>query len=53
MLAADSLYKYTGNIDFEFITVNNGSSDGTKEYFESLPNEKKLCFEVNGKQVIY
>ena len=47
VLAVDSLYKYTSNIDFEFITVNNGSSDGTKEYFESLPNEKKLCCEVN------
>lgn len=47
VLAVNSLYKYTSNIDFEFITVNNGSSDGTKEYFESLPNEKKLNFEVN------
>lgn len=46
-LAVESLYKYTSNIDFEFITVNNGSSDGTKAYFESLPNEKKLNFEDN------
>ena len=46
-LAVESLYKYTSNIDFEFITVNNGSSDGTKAYFESLPNEKKLNFENN------
>lgn len=46
-LAVESLYKYTSNIDFEFITVNNGSSDGTKVYFELLPNEKKLNFEDN------
>ncbi|MGL4106567.1 glycosyltransferase family 2 protein [Clostridium sp. LP20] len=46
-LAVDSLYKYTSNIDFEFITVNNGSSDGTKEFFDSLPNEKKINYETN------
>jgi GT2 family glycosyltransferase len=46
-LAVDSLYKYTSHIDFDFISVNNGSSDGTREYFESLPNKKKINFETN------
>jgi GT2 family glycosyltransferase len=46
-LAVDSLYKYTSHIDFEFISVNNGSSDGTKEYLDSLPNKKKISFETN------
>ncbi len=46
-LAVDSLYKYTSHIDFDFISVNNGSSDGTKEYFQALPNNKKINFEVN------
>lgn len=46
-LAVDSLYKYTSHIDFDFISVNNGSSDGTEEYFNSLPNEKKINFKEN------
>lgn len=46
-LAVDSLYKYTSHIDFELISVNNGSSDGTKEYLDSLPNKKKINFEQN------
>ncbi len=46
-LCIDSLYIYTSHIDFELITVNNGSSDGTKEYFDSLPNDKKINFDVN------
>ena len=48
-LAIESLYRNTdfsaGNI--ELITINNGSSDGTEEYFESLPNEKKINYKYN------
>lgn len=43
----DSLYRYTSHIDFELITINNGSTDGTKEYFDSLPNQKKISFDEN------
>lgn len=46
-LCIDSLYKYTSHIDFELITINNGSSDGTEEYFNSLPNKKKISFAEN------
>lgn len=46
-LCVDSLYKYTPHIEFELITVDNGSSDGTKEYFEWLPNTKKVHFSEN------
>lgn len=46
-LTVDSLYKYTSHINFEFISVNNGSSDGTKEYLDSLQNDKKINFEEN------
>ena len=43
----ESIYRYTSHISFELITINNGSTDGTAEYFESLPNAKKLSFPEN------
>jgi len=43
----ESLFQYTKEIDYELITVNNGSEDGTKEYFDSLPNSKKINFPEN------
>lgn len=43
----DSLFKYTDTIDYELITINNGSKDGTLEYFNSLPNTKKISFSEN------
>lgn len=43
----ESIYRYTSHIDFELITINNGSSDGTEEYFNSLPNKKKISFQEN------
>ena len=41
-LCIDSLYKHTSHINFELITVNDGSTDGTEEFFNSLPNQKKI-----------
>lgn len=41
-LCIESIYKYTSHINFELITVNNASSDGTDNYFNSLPNTKKI-----------
>ena len=48
-LAIESIYKYTdfSSSNIELITVNNGSTDGTEEYFDSLPNEKKANFKHN------
>jgi O-antigen biosynthesis protein len=46
-LCVESLFRYTTNVDYELITVDNGSSDGTREFFESLPNTKKLSFQEN------
>lgn len=36
----ESLFKYT-NEDYELILLNNGSNDGTKEYFNELTKEQK------------
>lgn len=46
-LCIESLFKYTSHIDYELITIDNGSTDGTKEFFQSLPNEKKISFDEN------
>ncbi len=46
-LCIESLYQYTSHIDFELILINNGSSDGTEEYFCSLPNAIKISFPKN------
>ncbi|SCW58656.1 Glycosyltransferase, GT2 family [Paenibacillus tianmuensis] len=46
-MCVESIYKYTSHINFEFILVNNGSSDGTKEYFDSLPNARPIHLDQN------
>lgn len=50
-LCVESIYKYTSNIKFELITVNNGSSDDTKLYFDSLSNSKKIDLINNVRPV--
>ena len=47
--AIESIYKYTDfkKLNVELITINNGSTDGTEEYFNRLPNEKKISFQYN------
>ena len=47
--AVESLFAHT---DFssgrvELITINNGSDDGTREYFERLPHTKKVNLKYN------
>lgn len=46
-LCVDSFYRFSSHHDFELLTVDNGSSDGTKQYFEWLPNRKKVYFDQN------
>jgi len=36
------------DLNYELILVNHGSSDGTKEYFESVKPHKQLDIAVNG-----
>ena len=37
----ESILKYTKGIDYELLLVDSGSSDGTFEYYKSVPHEKK------------
>lgn len=48
-MAAESIYRFTdfSKGDVELITIDNGSSDGTREYFASLSNEKKIELDYN------
>ncbi|CAM2934754.1 glycosyltransferase family 2 protein [Paenibacillus sediminis] len=41
-LCIESIYRFTSNIDYELIAVNNASTDGTQEYFESLPGNVRV-----------
>lgn len=43
----ESIYRYTSHMNFELITINNGSTDDTEEYFKGLPNQKKISFPEN------
>lgn len=42
----DSILKYTANIDYELLLIDNGSTDGTTEYFLSVPYEKKRVIHI-------
>ncbi|WP_315004400.1 glycosyltransferase [uncultured Selenomonas sp.] len=47
--AIDSLFRHTdfSHGDIELITINDGSSDRTEAYFNSLPHEKKINLKYN------
>lgn len=47
--AIDSLFRHTDFLrgDIELITINDGSSDETEAYFNSLPHEKKINLKYN------
>lgn len=42
----ESVLKYTAGIDYELILTDNGSTDGTLEYFRSIPWEKKTILHI-------
>lgn len=44
--ALDALLRYTADIDYELILVDNGSTDGTFEYFQSLPYPRKRIYRI-------
>lgn len=42
----ESVLKYTVDIDYELILIDNGSTDGTLEYFHSIAWEKKTILHI-------
>lgn len=42
----ESVIKYTGGVDYELILLDNGSEDGTLEYFESIEYTKKTILHI-------
>lgn len=43
----ESILKYTDDVDYDLLLVDNGSDDGTFEYFKSVPFEKKTIIRVS------
>lgn len=43
----ESILKYTQGIDYELLLIDSGSEDGTLEYFQSIPYEKKRIVRVS------
>ncbi|AXU73994.1 glycosyltransferase [Clostridioides difficile] len=42
----ESILKYTIDIDYELILVDNGSTDGTYEYFKTIKYDKKKIIKI-------
>lgn len=42
----ESILRYTEDINYELILVDNGSSDGTYEYFKSIKHSKKKIIRI-------
>ncbi|WP_375533060.1 glycosyltransferase family 2 protein [Paenibacillus terreus] len=43
----ESILMNTDDVDYELILVDNGSTDGTKEYFDSIPGAKVIHLKYN------
>ena len=42
----ESVLKYTNDVDYDLILIDNGSSDGTFEYFKTIEHEKLRIVRV-------
>lgn len=42
----ESILEYTKEVDYELFLIDNGSTDGTLEYFKSVPHKKKKIIHV-------
>lgn len=43
----ESVLKYTRDVNFELLLIDNGSTDGTLEYFKSLEYDKTTIVHIN------
>lgn len=46
-LCLDSVFKHTNDVSYELILIDNGSSDGTYEYFKNDERIKLIRLDVN------
>lgn len=44
--ALKCLLQYTSNVDYELILIDNGSTDGTFEYFKELKIKRKTIYRI-------
>lgn len=42
----DSILRHTANIDYELVLLDNGSTDGTLDYFKSIPYARKKIVRI-------
>ncbi len=42
----ESVLEYTKDIDYELILIDNGSTDGTFEYFKSVTYDRKIIYHI-------
>ena len=45
-ICIESILMYTQDVDYTLLLVDNGSSDGTLEYFQSIPYPKKQILRI-------
>ena len=45
-MAIHSILQYTQDVDHELLLVDNGSTDGTLDFFRSIPHPRKRIFHV-------
>ena len=45
-MAIHAILQYTQNVDHELLLVDNGSTDGTLDFFRSIPHPRKRIFHV-------
>ena len=49
----ESILNYTTDIDYDLILVDNGSTDGTLDYFKSIDFKKKLIIHITDNKGIF
>ena len=45
-ICVESILKYTTDIEYELVLIDNGSTDGTLDYFKSVNHSRKIIIRV-------